>query len=279
MKSHRARLVPAAAVLLALSLTAACGSSDSSGNADGGDSPKPETSSSESGEGKDSGGEDGQQDEKSDEPKPGDTSDWPEGPAKGRLSDAQLGEYALAQGDIEGFTVRIPSEDELSGMGAEKAKEKKCEPLGAVMAGSPQPKPSDTVYRSVTSEVDEENPSGLILFEILAAYDTKDADTFLTDLRKSMKDCADGFETTAKGHEGIGKYTAVKQLKKPQVKGAEDALAYQLDGDADGQRVPILFNVIRTDSTVAVFYAMNLMSPEDAIIPDEIVNTQTDKLK
>lgn len=281
MKSRRARLVPAVAAVLALSLTAACGGSDSSDGADGENAPKPDASSSESGDGKKSPGEsdDDSGDKAEDEPKPGNTSDWPKTPAKGKLSDDDLAKYALAQGDIEGFTVRIPAKDELSGMGAERAKEKKCQPLGAVMAGTPQPKPSDSVYRSIVSAVDEENPSGLILFETLAAYEAKDADTFFSDLRKAIKDCSDGFETTAKGHEGIGKYTAVKELKKPDVKDADDALAYQLDGDADGQRLPILFNVVRTDSTVAVFYAMNLMSPEDAIIPDAIVKAQAAKLK
>lgn len=270
MKSRRARLVPAVAAVLALGLTAGCGSSDSSDGAEGDGASKPETSSSEPG------GEAGQKGEA--EPEPGDTSDWPKDPAEGKLSEDELSAYALAQGDIQGFTVRIPSEEELSGMGAEKAKEKKCEPLGAVMAGTPQPEPSDLVYRSVISEVEEENPSGLILFETLAAYEAKDADALFSKLRASVKDCADGFETTAKGHEGIGKYTGVKQLKKPDLKGADDVLAYQLDGDAEGQRLPILFNVVRTDSTVAVFYAMNLMSPEEAVIPDAIVQTQTTKL-
>lgn len=287
MKSRRTRLLPATAALVALSLTAACGGGSDSDDADGAKSPTPEGSSSGSdGEGKDdgkngdtsNGGDSAKGDDESKDPKPGNTDKWPKSPAKGELSDDKLAEYALAQGDVPGFKVNIPSKSELAGMGEEKAKDAKCQPLGGLMAGTPQPEPSEAVYRSMLPEPDEQNPSGLVLFETLAAYDGNSADAFLAKLRKALKDCADGFETAAKGDQGIGKYTGVKELKKPKLKGADDVLAFQLDGAADGQEIPILFNVVRTDSTVAVFYAMNVMQPKAAVIPEIIARIQTDKL-
>lgn len=288
MKSRRARLLPATAALVALSLTAACGGgSDSSDDAGGAKSPTPEGSSAGpdgegKGEGKNgdtsNGGDSATGDDEAKEPKPGNTDKWPKSPARGELSDDKLAQYALAQGDVPGFKVNIPSKSELAGMGEEKAKDAKCQPLGGLMAGTPKPAPAEAVYRSMLPEPDEKNPSGLVLFETLAAYDEDSADAFLANLRKALKDCGDGFETTAKGDQGIGKYTGAKELAKPKLKGADDVLAFQLDGAADGQEIPVLFNVVRADSTVAVFYAMNLMQPKAAVIPEVIPKIQTDKL-
>ncbi|MCK1795948.1 hypothetical protein MTQ01_08015 [Streptomyces sp. XM4193] len=279
MKFRRARYLPAAAALLALGLTAACsggsgspdaGSGASEGASEGG------SSAGGSGDGKNGDREDSGKGGPS--PEPGSTEGWPKGPAEGELSEEELGSYALGQGDVPGFKVRIPSRSELEGMGDEKAKQAECRPLGGLMAGTPQPAPAASVYRNIMAEPDEEDPSGLVLFETLAAYDGDSADKLLSGLRKALKDCADGFETTAKGHEGMGTYKAAKELDKPKLDGADDALAFQLDADADGRRMPILFNVIRTDSTVAVFYAMNLMQPEKAVIPEAVTAVQTAKL-
>lgn len=276
MKSRRFRPLSAAAALLALSLTAACGGG-SEQDEDGAASAKPDGSATTSEGGDDGSGADEGEDSAK-KPEPGGTDNWPGSPAKGRLSDDDLGSYALAQGDVPGFTVRIPSKSELSGMGEEKAKEAKCQPLAGLMAGTPDPAPADSVYRSVIADPEGKNPSGLILFETLAAYDTDGANDLFQRLRKAIRDCGGGFETTAKGEEGMGEYTNAKELDKPKLSGADDVIAFQLTGDANGQQLPILFNVIRTDSTVAVFYAMNLMDPSKAVIPDVVAATQTDKL-
>ncbi|MBU7599099.1 hypothetical protein JGS22_016155 [Streptomyces sp. P38-E01] len=276
MKFGRARFLPAAAALLALGLTTAC--SGDSGSPDGSeDASEGGPSAGESGDG----GKNGDREDSGKggpSQKPGSTEGWPKSPAEGELSEEELGSYALGQGDVPGFKVRIPSRSELEGMGDEKAKQAECRPLGGLMAGTPQPEPAASVYRNIMAESDEEDPSGLVLFQTLAAYDGDSAGKLMSGLRKALKDCADGFETTAKGHEGMGTYKAAKELNKPKLDGADDVLAFQLDADADGRRMPILFNVIRTDSTVAVFYAMNLMQPEKAVIPEAVTGIQTAKL-
>ncbi|WP_228449964.1 hypothetical protein [Streptomyces alkaliterrae] len=201
---------------------------------------------------------------------------WPKKPARGELSDNQLARYALAQGDLPDFRIRIPSEQELDGMGEEKAKQTECQPLVGLMAGEPEPRPSARVYRTIHPTADAHDPSGLILFGTLAAYDTEGAETLFRGLRRAVERCADGFETTAK--EGLAAYTEAKELPRPRAGGADDALAYQLVGEADGQKLPILFNVLRVDSTVAVYYSMNLLEPAKAVIPEAVVRTQTRKL-
>ncbi|MBB1243632.1 hypothetical protein GL263_08670 [Streptomyces durbertensis] len=203
-------------------------------------------------------------------------TEWPKEPARGELTDDQLARYALAQGDLPGFRVRIPSEQELDGMGKEKAEQAECQPLVGLMAGEPEPRPSARVYRTIHPTADAHDPSGLILFGTLAAYDKRGAEALFRDLRRAIERCADGFETTAK--EGLAAYTEVKELPRPETGGADDALAYQLVGDADGQKLPVLFNVLRVDSTVAVYYSMNLLEPGKAVIPEAVVRTQTEKL-
>ncbi|UGY93370.1 hypothetical protein [Streptomyces gobiensis] len=256
MKTRRARLLPVAASVLALGLVSACGGSGSGDGNTSGDAKNDKVSSAPT---KESAAPD---------------EDSQAAPAKA-LSEGELNKAALATADVSGFTVKTPSKEEVSGAGEEKAKSPECQPIASVIGGVPQPEPNGLVYRQLLSTSEDEDAGGLILFEMLAAYEQRSAERMLGDLRKAMKACSGGFSTTSAGE--TNRYTTVRELTAPT--GADDALAYEVVGDLEGDKVPLLFNVVRSGSTVAIFYSMNLMDSSKAEVPKAVVTAQINKLK
>ncbi|GAA2395147.1 lipoprotein [Streptomyces glaucosporus] len=258
MKTRATRLLPAAAAVLALGFASACGGS---GPADGEGAREAEK-----------GGTSSAPADRSAAPSPVRTE--PAAPAN-LLSRAELEKAALKTADVSGYTVKTPSEEELSGAGQEKAERAECRPIASVIGGAPRPEPAEMIHRQFISTSDDEEDGGLILFEMLAAYEQEDANSLMEGLRKAVKACAGGF--TTKTGDGTGKYSAVRELAAPT--GADDALAYQVVGDMEGDEVPLLFKVVRSGSTVAFFYSMNLTDFAAPEIPQSVVAAQIEKLE
>jgi hypothetical protein len=255
MQTRAARVLPTVAALLALGFTSACGGSAS----DGGDKPEqPEVSSAPT-----SASAPPAQDSES-------------GGSANALTRKELDKAALVTADVPGYTVKTPSADDISGAGEEKAARAACQPIASVIGGVPQPEPSELIYRQLLSTATDEAAQGLILFEMLAAYERGPAEQMLADLRSAMEECSGGFTTTSGGE--TTHYTAVKELSAPAGAADDDAVAYQVDGDVEGEKVPLLFTVVRSGSTVAVFYSMNLMDSAKADVPQSVVTAQLNKL-
>lgn len=253
MKTHISRLLPAAAAALALGFASACGGP---GSADGEDAKEP--------------GRDG----RSSSAAPAPTRTTPAEPTR-TLSRQELEKAALRTADVSGYTVKTPSKEEVSGAGLEKADRAECRPIASVIGGAPEPEPAEMVYRQFITTSEDEEAGGLILFEMLGAYEQESANRLMEGLRKAVKACADGFTTKTGGD--TSKYSGVTELTAPT--GADDALAYQVDGDFEGDRVPLLFKVVRSGSSVAIFYSMNLMDFAEPGIPQSVVAAQIEKLE
>ncbi|MEC4020919.1 hypothetical protein [Streptomyces sp. H27-D2] len=257
MRAHGTRTtrgVAAAAAVLALGalgLTAGCGGS-SSDDADAADTPKKESAARS----------------------PADSvGPAPEKGASGgengrTLSKSDLDKAVLSGTDVPGFTVNAmegaPSE-------GEKADKAACRPLTAVINGLPEPKGSATVYRQLLGK----GAGGeTVVTEFLAAHRPQQAGEVLDGLRAAAKACAGGF--TARGGDSPSKYSAVKELTAP--KAGDDAFAYQVTGVLDGDAVPLLFQVVRSGSTVATFYTANLTDDKTPEIPAAVAKAQAEKL-
>ncbi|SEQ60842.1 hypothetical protein [Streptomyces radiopugnans] len=259
MKTHISRLLPAAAAVLALGFASACGGSGS-GAADGEDVKEP--------------GQTGTSSSASLSAAPAPARTTPAEPAR-TLSREELEKAALRTADVSGYTVRTPSKEEVSGAGREKADRAECQPIASVIGGVPQPEPAEMVYRQFITTSKDEEAGGLILFEMLGAYEQESANRLMEGLRKAVKACAGGFTTKTGGD--TSRYSGVRELTAPT--GADDALAYQVDGDFEGDRVPLLFKAVRSGSSVAIFYSMNLMDFAEPGIPQSVVTAQVEKLK
>nr|WSZ98134.1 hypothetical protein OH820_22905 [Streptomyces sp. NBC_00857] len=62
------------------------------------------------------------------------------------------------------------------------------------------------------------------------------------------------------------------------VKTGDDALAYQLTGEFEGDPVPLVFHVVRVGGTVATFYTANFENAKTPRMPPELLLAQAAKL-
>ncbi|MFD9225164.1 hypothetical protein ACFWDI_35360 [Streptomyces sp. NPDC060064] len=184
------------------------------------------------------------------------------------LSKADLEKAVLAKGDVSGFNVGPMDPPPLQGETADKTE---CIPITAVINGKPEPVAQASVYRQLTGAKDG-RPA---VSEFLTAHGAQGAATVLSRLRTAVEACEGGFK--ASGGEGPSTYKSVKTL--PVAKVGDDAFAYQVTGDFEGDSVPLVFQVVRSGGTLATFYTANLEGPQTPTIPPTLLAAQIAKLK
>lgn len=249
MKARSARRAAAAATAAAvLCLTAACGgASDGHADADDQESKAKPTVSSAAGESVRSTGE--------------------------SLSEGELKQVALASGDVPGFAV-APTRGG-GETGTERAEQPECQALADVINGAPRPAPSATVLRTLMDESEEGRDDQTVVTEILTSYPGGGgAAQVLRGVSKAVAACAGGFRTT--GGDGPSVYTGVKELPAPQA--GQEALAYQVTGSFEGTKVPLVFQLVRSGSTVVIFYAANFIDARTPEIPARLATAQAARL-
>jgi hypothetical protein len=185
------------------------------------------------------------------------------------LSEDELERAVLAEGDVAGFAVTSMAGAPPAG---ETADRDECRPLTALLSGAPEPLASAAVYRQIVGGKDEQ----VVVTEFLTAHKGQSARQVLTGLDAAVVQCADGF-TARGGEDGPSRYSSVKRLAAPEA--GDQALAYQLTGDYEGEAVPLVFQVVRTGATVATFYTANLVDAKTPEIPAGLSVTQAAKLK
>ncbi|MER8072875.1 hypothetical protein ABTZ59_31815 [Streptomyces sp. NPDC094034] len=173
----------------------------------------------------------------------------------------------LVDGDVPGFTSGPMDAPPPRGETADRSE---CLPLTAVLNGKPEPLGKAVAYRQLVGP-DNDRPA---VSEFLTTHGVRDASTLLNRLRAAITACADGF--TASGGDGPSKYTGVKQLSP--VKAGDDAVAYQLTGDFEGDPVPLVFHLVRVGGTVATFYTANFESGATPTMPPALIAAQATKL-
>ncbi|MEE1804246.1 hypothetical protein PUR57_37170 [Streptomyces sp. JV176] len=184
------------------------------------------------------------------------------------LSKKELERAALVEGDVAGFAVTPMAGAPPAGETADRAE---CSPLTALMNGAPEPVADAAVYRQIVGGKDEQ----MVVTEFLTAHKGQSAGQVLSRLDAAVVACADGF-TADGGEDGPSVYSGVRRLAAP--KAGDQALAYQLTGDYEGEDVPLVFQVVRTGATVATYYTANLVDAKTPEIPAAISAAQADKL-
>ncbi|WP_406272801.1 hypothetical protein OHT93_24170 [Streptomyces sp. NBC_00191] len=248
--TQRRTAVAAAAIALAVGLTTGCGGEDDAAAKP--QQPKRETAAAT----------------------PATQDPTPEAPvsrspatSQKNLSKAQLEQSILAKGDAPGFNVGPLGAPPSQGESADKPE---CAPLTAVINGKPEPLAQASAYRQLTGAKDD-RPA---VSEFLSAHGAQGAATVLSRLRTAVEACKGGF--TASGGEGPSTYRSVKALPVAEV--GDDAFAYQVTGDFEGDPVPLVFQVVRCGGTLATYYTANLEGPATPQIPQILLTAQVAKL-
>ncbi|MFF5894964.1 hypothetical protein ACFY8O_03455 [Streptomyces argenteolus] len=197
----------------------------------------------------------------------------PTPPSSGRtLTEAELAEVALTTGELPGYEIApLEGADE---RGTEESRDEDCRPLTAIINGSPEPAPAATVFRTAMDTTEEGEDDQTVVTEILTSHPAGGAEELLRSVRDAVRDCAGGFRTTSA--DGPSTYTSVKTLPAPRA--GQESFAYQVTGSLSGEKVPLVFHLVRTGSTVVTFYAANFLTALTPEVPAALVTAQAAKL-
>lgn len=188
------------------------------------------------------------------------------------LDKAGLAAVALTTGELGTYEVTPMQGGEESG--TERSENKDCRPLVAVINGAPEPAPAATVFRTVMDKSQEGKDDQTVVTEILTSHPHDGAQQLMRGVRDAVRACAGGFRTS--GEDGPSTYAEVKQLPLPPA--GQESIAYQVTGSIEGDKVPLVFQLVRTGSTVVTFYVANFVSATTPQLPAELVAAQAAKL-
>ncbi|MCG3043621.1 hypothetical protein ACLIYM_22530 [Streptomyces fenghuangensis] len=223
------------------------------------------------------------------------------GPAAGAKTSAELEKLVLADGDVEGHKVeKLGAGDSVSAKEVSSDKDE-CAPLAHAQLGVPLGDPAATAQRIVTqepekpadggtggseelTEEDLENFEDAIMGALdatttmvtLSSYEDGGAQKALADLRTAAESCSGGFTGGVKG-DGQ-KVTGIEEEK---VTGGEEAAAWTVTSEQEGEKVPLKLAVVRQGATLAVFSSFNIAAAgngEDFDLPTAVIEAQTEKL-
>ncbi|MET7741023.1 hypothetical protein [Streptomyces sp. NPDC005385] len=182
------------------------------------------------------------------------------------LTEAQLTKAAITKADVKGYRVGNTPDDEIPEVSV-PAKPATCQAIADMFLLGTEPDAAARVSRSLTSLVQTD---ATVLRMGLLAHREADAKGVMADLRTQSEKC-ESFEHTD------FKYTAVKVLKAPEL--GDEAVAYSMTSDIDGEKIPVSYTVVREGSTLVVFYAMNALGGQAPEVPAKVMEAQVAKLE
>ncbi|CAM5354947.1 Lipoprotein OS=Streptomyces alboniger OX=132473 GN=CP975_21375 PE=4 SV=1 [Streptomyces alboniger] len=239
MKTTVSRAIVAATVTVTLGLTAACGGEDS------GDGKKPSEPAKSAGQ--------------------KETSE-PETREKGALSSADLEKAVLAKGDLKGYKVEKLSAADMPSQTV-PADPADCQPFADMFMFAGNPQAEARVGRTMTGP--DELDATVISFALLA-HEQADAEKVMAGLRTASEKCK-AYEHADSKYRDVGALTAPKT--------GDEAVSYKVVGLIEGQKTPMSFTVVRSGSTLAAFYSINLLKPKEFGVPEKVVEAQVAKLE
>ncbi|MFD4629932.1 hypothetical protein ACFVYR_34465 [Streptomyces sp. NPDC058284] len=182
------------------------------------------------------------------------------------LSAAALEKAVLSKDDIKGYkfekisAAEMPSEPVPADPAA-------CQSLADMFMFATEPAAKSRVGRTLT---DADELDAMVVSLALMAHGQDDAEKIMEGLRTATKKC------TAYEHAD-SKYRDVAALPTPEA--GDESVSYKVVGLIEGQKTPMSFTVVRSGSTLAAFYSINLLQPKKFGVPKKIVEAQVDKLK
>ncbi|MFF7730475.1 hypothetical protein [Streptomyces sp. NPDC008001] len=189
------------------------------------------------------------------------------------LSPAQLRHVELGAREVPGFQIEHAGSGAAGG-GRPRTDDAACRPLVDALGSRPRPEPAATVVNTFAKSGEDLGFQGLLGMIRVSAYRGDGAAATLRGLRSAADDCAGGFRMrTGEGEQQ--EFRAVRTLAAPRL--GDEAVAYRLENAAE--RAPSLITVVRSGTTLAMFFATSLSDPEDVAIPPELVEAQVKKLE
>ncbi|MFE2560104.1 hypothetical protein ACFXGT_29620 [Streptomyces sp. NPDC059352] len=174
---------------------------------------------------------------------------------------------ATLSGTKNGFEAKKVAKAEVEAGRDMKADKAECQPLASLAGGFTHIPAVSVEHRSLEPT---EAKNATIGSMWLASHSAKNAEKVMADLRTSVKECPGGFKTL-----GLT-YKSVQSVKAPAL--GDESLGYRITSVVAEQSVTMTYTVVREDGVVAVFYGVNMLTPQKSAIPEAVVKTQLDQL-
>ncbi|MGW1844702.1 hypothetical protein [Streptomyces sp. NPDC001966] len=214
-------------------------------------------------------------------------------PAAKALTAAELEKAVLAQGDVKGHKITKAAAKDTISVDDIKTDKEVCAPLTNALMGAEVGEPAAFTKRTVVSEPKKADPAKQdggdvedafkAAFDItttqlaLGSYDGKGAQESVAALRTAATECAGGFGFTAAGEK-----QKVTKITEEQVKGGEEAAAWTVQLEQDGEKAELKLVAMRQGASFASFSSMNMAvlagEVEDFELPTAVVEAQAAKL-
>ena len=110
----------------------------------------------------------------------------------------------------------------------------------------------------------------------LSSYDGKGAQDTIDGLRTAATACSGGFGLTVAGDK-----QKVVEIEEEKISGGEEAVAWTVTVEQDGEKAPFKLVVVRQGATIASFTSLNLAASgtgKDYDLPTAVVDAQLAKL-
>ncbi|MEU5978739.1 hypothetical protein [Streptomyces sp. NPDC047315] len=208
-------------------------------------------------------------------------------PAAKALTQAELEKLALTKTDLKDHDFKAPEPGEALKPGSAVADKPDCRPIAAAATEGtpatavaqltrmvmPVPKTAPTPSGASTDEKIETGlknaadslDSATMTFTTLSSYDGTGAADAMAALKKAATTCADGFTVTVEGDK-----TKMAKVTPAAYSGGDEALAYTLTMDVDGELADTHLVTVRKGATIANFYTMPIgeKATRSTAIPD-----------
>lgn len=206
------------------------------------------------------------------------------------LTAAELEKVSLVQGDVKGHKVSKPGPADAITGDAVTTDKAACDVFADVLVGAKSGKAAAYTQRQIISEPkkggDKESDDPAEAFKAafditttlttLASYDGKGAEEALAGLRTAATQCASGFTFTAAGEK-----QKITKIAEVPVKGAEEAVAWTVTVEADGEKSAMKLIQLRQGTTLASLTSLNLGASGaggDFDLPTAVIDAQAGKL-
>ncbi|MEU8626593.1 hypothetical protein [Streptomyces sp. NPDC048669] len=206
------------------------------------------------------------------------------------LTAAELEKASLAQGDVKGHRITKAGPADAISAGDVTADKAACDVFADTLMGAKAGSPAASTQRKVISEPkkgadkDSADPEEAFkaAFDItttlttLSSYEGKGAEEAVAALRTAATGCASGFTMKAAGTK-----QKIVKITEEQVKAGEDAAAWTVTIEADGDKSTMKLVQVRQGATVASFAALNLAAASsggDFELPKAVIDAQVAKL-
>ncbi|MCY0926111.1 hypothetical protein OTB20_07780 [Streptomyces sp. H27-H1] len=206
--------------------------------------------------------------------------------AKGR-TDAELGGVIVAQADLPDHVLQAVTAEEVAAGAGSASDKAACLPLakaqsvtaiGAAtgtarvkaVAKPKQPAEGASVEEKAKAAMDALGSTATSV--TLESYEGKGAQEAFASLKSAGSACAGGYTITQAGETA----KVTKVADGTPVTGGDEALAYTIEHDADGEMLSTQVVVVRKANTLAVFSALSLTGKAEQ--PTALVAAQLKKL-